>query len=314
MKKMINKVHLEGYLYEHTLELKKSGPNSKKPGTEYIAGEIKIATDNAMTNIIPVHFSYVTEMTGGGKPNATFTTLKNIVDGNIGAYMKVGDKAGKLKIDTAIALNEFFSDKINPGNLELVSTKRYEGGFVHAVDVIEEDEKLRNTFECDMLINGAVRKEGDPDKNTVDKVVIKGAIFDFRNALLPIEFSVLNPAAMDYFESLELNPNTNPLFTKLFGRQVSEIVIKKTVEESAWGEDIVKESKSTRKDFIITNASRVPYEFGEEGVLTVDEVNEAIKNREMYLATLKQKREEYNASKAAPAAAAAVPTAGTFNF
>ena len=44
MKKMINNVHLEGWLYEHNLELKTSGANSKNPGTEYITGTVSIAT------------------------------------------------------------------------------------------------------------------------------------------------------------------------------------------------------------------------------------------------------------------------------
>jgi hypothetical protein len=33
MKNVINKTYIEGLLYEHTLELKTSGPNSKTPGT-----------------------------------------------------------------------------------------------------------------------------------------------------------------------------------------------------------------------------------------------------------------------------------------
>ena len=55
MKNMKNEFHIEGYLYEHTLEKKVSGPKSANPGTEYITGEIKIATDDELTNIVPVH-------------------------------------------------------------------------------------------------------------------------------------------------------------------------------------------------------------------------------------------------------------------
>ena len=40
MKSMINKTHIEGLLYQHTLEVKKSGPNSAKPGTIFISGNI----------------------------------------------------------------------------------------------------------------------------------------------------------------------------------------------------------------------------------------------------------------------------------
>lgn len=84
MKAMINKSHVEGILYEHDLELKTSGPNSKNPGTQFITGTVSIATDDAGLNIVPVHFTYVTATTAKGGTNATFTTLKNIIDGVIG--------------------------------------------------------------------------------------------------------------------------------------------------------------------------------------------------------------------------------------
>ena len=46
MKKMINTTHIEGLLYEHKLELRESGPNSKNPGTKFIMGTVDIATDD----------------------------------------------------------------------------------------------------------------------------------------------------------------------------------------------------------------------------------------------------------------------------
>lgn len=311
MKVMINKTHIEGILYEHDLELKTSGPNSKNPGTEFISGTVSIATDDAGVNVVPVHFTYVTATTAKGNANATFTTLKNIIDGVIGTQMKDGkDKAGKLRIDSALGLNEFYSDR--NGKEELVSAKRNEGGFVHTCDVLNEDEKTRNTFECDMLITNCRRIEADPEKNIAEKVIVKGAIFDFRKSLLPIEFTALNPNAMNYFEDLGAS-QSNPVFTKVWGRQVSETVVKKTVEESAFGEAAVKETKSTRRDFVITGASKEPYIWDDESTMTAAELTEAIANREVYLAGVKQRQDEYKASKGqAPANAA--PAQGAFNF
>ena len=83
MRKVVNRTHVEGYLYQHTLELKESGPNSKNPGTKFISGNIEVATDDAMVNIVPVHFTYVTATTASGKENATFGTLMNIINGVI---------------------------------------------------------------------------------------------------------------------------------------------------------------------------------------------------------------------------------------
>lgn len=311
MKAMINKSHIEGILYEHDLELKTSGPNSKNPGTQFISGTVSIATDDAGLNIVPVHFTYVTATTAKGGTNATFTTLKNIVDGVIGSQMKDGkDRAGKIRIDSAIGLNEFYTDR--NGTEELVSAKRNEGGFVHTCDALNEDEKTRNTFECDMLITNCRRVEANPDKNIPEKVIVKGAIFDFRKSLLPVEFSALNPNAMNYFEDLGAT-QANPVFTKVWGRQVSETVVKKTVEESAFGDAAVKETRSSRRDFVITGAAKEPYVWDDESTMTAAELTEAIANREVYLAGVKQRADEYKASKgAAPANAA--PAAGAFNF
>ena len=107
-KKMINTTHIEGLLYEHKLELRESGPKSKNPGTKFIMGTIDIATDDACTNVVSIHFTYVTEKTAKGSTNATFTTLMHIIEGKFGSVMEHGqNKAVKLRIDSALALNEF---------------------------------------------------------------------------------------------------------------------------------------------------------------------------------------------------------------
>ena len=312
---MINKTHIEGLVYEHALELKVSGPNSKNPGTEFIMGTLNIATDDACVNIVPVHFTYVTATTSKGNANATYTVLKNIIDGVIGSYMKDGaDKAVKLRVDSALGLNEFFTDR--NGKEELVSAKRNEGGFIHvANDGINEDEKLRNTFEVDMVITNVRRVEADEERDLPEKVVIKGAIFDFRKALLPVEFSATNPNAMNYFEGLGAT-SKEPVFTKVWGRQISETIVKTITEESAFGEASVREVKNTRRDFVITGAAKEPYAWDDESTITVKELNEAIAARETYLATVKQRQDEYKASKGQAAGATSVitPAAGAFNF
>lgn len=309
-KTMINQTHIEGVLYEHNLEAKVSGEASKNPGTPFIAGTISIATDDAMTNIVPIHFSYVTATFGSGKPNDTYTTLSNIVNGTFGTYMKDGaDKAVKLRVDSALGLNEFYTER--NGKEELVSAKRNEGGFVHKVDALDEDEKVRNTFKADMVITCVTHMDGDDEKGLPEKCVVKGAIFDFRKSLMPVEFSATNPNAMRYFEGLEASQK-NPVFTCVWGRQVSETVVKQIRTESAFGEDEVREVKNTRRDFVITGASKEPYLWDDESSITAVELNEAIQKREVDLAAMKKRQDEYRASKAAPKAAA--PAAGGFNF
>lgn len=308
----INKSHIEGRLYQHSLELKVTGPNSANPGTEFISGNIEIATDDACLNIVPVHFTYVTAITSKGKVNATFNTLKNIIDGKSSTVVTDGaENASMFRIDSAIGLNEFYTER--NGKEELVSAKRNEGGFVHEVTALDADEKVRNTFETDMIITSTRMVEADEERNLPEKLIIRGVIFDFRKSILPVEFSVLNPNAISYFESLEPS-NQNPVFTKIRGRQVSEVVVKTITEESAFGEDYVKEVKNTRKDFVITSAQKEPYEWDDEKTITAAELKEAMAARETYLATVKQRQAEYKASKTNPVATTSNVAVGGFDF
>ena len=226
--------------------------------------------------------------------------------------MKDGaEKAVKLRVDSAIGLNEFYTDR--NGKEELVSAKRNEGGFVHKVDVIDSDEKVRNTFKVDMLINCVTHVEADDERNIGEKAIVKGAIFDFRKSLLPVEFSATNPNAIAYFESLGATQK-EPVFTSVWGRQVSEVLVREIRTESAFGEDEVREVKNTRRDFVITGAAKEPYIWDDESTITATELNEAIQKREIDLAAMKKRQDDYKASRNAIQPAASAPAAGGFNF
>ena len=46
MKKIINRCHIEGFLYEADLQERVTGEKSKNPGTPFIMGTISLATIN----------------------------------------------------------------------------------------------------------------------------------------------------------------------------------------------------------------------------------------------------------------------------
>ncbi len=307
MKKMINETHIEGYLYDHSLELKVSGENSKKPGTQFIQGEIQVATDNECLNIVSVHYTYVTATTSKGSADSRWAVLNNIINGVYGTVMAKGkDNAAKVRIDSAIALNDFYVDR--EGQETLVSAKRNEAGFIHIVDSIAEDEKTRNTFKTDMIITNVRHIDADEDKKLSERAIVKGAIFDFRGALLPVEFTALNSGAINYFEGLDASAK-EPVFTKVWGRQVSQVIVRKIVEESAFGDASVREVRNSHKDWVITGASQEPYVWDDESTITAAELTKAMSDRETYLAGIKQRRDEYLASKNGGNS-----TTGGFNF
>lgn len=292
-KTMINQTHIEGYVYEHKLELKTSDENSKNPGTEFINGTLSIATDDEMLNVVQVHFTYVTAVTSKGKKNATFDVLQAIIEGKIGSVMKHGkENAGKVRIDSAIGLNEWYDTKTQGS--PLVSVKRNEGGFVHQVTELG-DPKTRATFNADIVITKATRIEADEERNRPEKVIVSGYIFDFRKTIMPVDFSVTAPRAMDYFEGLEATEK-NPTFTRVQGNQVSQTVVREIKEESAFGDAAVREVRNSYRDFVINWAQAEPYMWDDEETILASEFSKAMSEREIYLAEIKKRQDEYQAN------------------
>lgn len=294
MKKMKNSYHCEGLVYQHALEAKVSGEKSKKPGTEYITGTVDIATDDDCTNIVQVHYTYVTPLTNKGTENKTYTVLANILNGTFGNVMANGkENAVKVRVDTGIALNDFYSDRTN----EMVAAKRNEGGFIHTTGPWATDDLGKNRFEVDMVITGIKRQEADPEKDLPEKGILHGCIFDsYRNTMYPMDFSVLNPKAIDYFEGEEPSPK-HPLFTRLKGKEVSATIKKKITEESAFGEPIVREVINSRKDFVVDWAQTDPYEWDTEDTITAEELSQLMADREVHLADVKRRYDENKAAK-----------------
>ena len=315
MKKMINSEKIEGRLYTHNLTIKQvQNKESKNYGTDFISGTVDVATDEELLNVIQVHFTYVTETTGSGKTNQTYVNLKKIIEGAKTVISDGPEEAMKLRIDTALALNDFYNN-----NGDLVSTKVNEGGFVTILNGELSPEEERNTFTADMLITSVIRTEADPEKNVEkDYLTVKGAIFNFRNNLLPVDFKVTNEQGMEYFESLDAS-QSNPVFTKLWGKIKSANIVNEVKEDTAFGEAAVRTYTKKVKEWIITGSAKEPYDFGDETVLTTDELTKAMQDRELLLADTKKRNEEYKNNKSTEnkqpvAAPAKQVVTQTFNF
>lgn len=313
MKFKENREKIEGRVYQFDLSIKTvQNESSKNYGTEFISGNLEVAVDEDILNVIPVHFTYVVEQTKNGKKNATYTALKKIIEEGKTIIADGKDEATKVRIDTALGLNEFYTQ-----DDQLVSVKTNEGGFVTIINELGPVEE-RNTFATDIIITNVSRVEADEEKNIKeDYAIVKGAIFDFRGALLPIDFVVRNPQGLNYFEDLGAS-GSNPIYTKVWGKINCETITRVVEEESAFGEAAVRTYERKTKEWVITGSSRVPYEFGDEEVLTSEELTKLMQDRELMLADLKKRNDEYKAQKASQTTAAPktqnVAKQGTFNF
>lgn len=322
MRKNLNTITVAGYVHSfgdangrNKLEVKVTGPNSKNPNTEYIAGVINVAIDEMGLNVIPVNFTYVTAVYAkSGKSNPNFAILKRLAETGKTWLTDGKDGADKVKIDGSLGLNEFYVTE--NGEDRLVSTKVNEGSFISLINELPAESE-RSSFKVDMLITAINHKDGDEEKGTTDYTNVRGAIFNFRNEILPLDLIVRNPQGMSYFESLD--PSEEPIYTKVWGKINCTTTITESVEESAFGESSVRTFEKKQREWIITGTAKDTYEFGDPEVLTAEEIIKAKGDREVTLAEMRKRREEYAATKATPAAAPAAPAApkakvGNFSF
>ena len=292
--KFKNSTFAEGFVYSHKLEKRVTGEQSKNPGQTYIRGSIDVATNDDCNNIVTFNFTYVTPTTNTGAKNATYSVLEDVITGAIKNVMTDGkENAGKVRIDSAFALNEWYNTKEK--DCPLVSTLRNEGGFVHQIETLNPEEEKRTKFSADMVVTKARRVEANAEKGEPEKVIASGYIFNFKNEIMPVEFTVLENDAMNYFEDME-----KPFFTEVRGIQQSLVLKREVREESAFGEDSVREVTTNKKAFVINWGRKEPYEWDSDTTITGADVKKLLSDREVYLATIKARQEEFQAQKAAP--------------
>lgn len=295
MKKM-NVVKIAGRVYECKVEKRVS-----KAGVEYFGGDLSVAIDEEGVNVIPVSFIYVTREYGNGgagaKKNPNFDILDKIVSGPTWA-LNGKDAALKVEIDGSIALNPFVD---RDGNL--VTPKRVNGSFVRIVNSLKETDT--NDFRVDMFINKVTRVEVNEERHIPeDYVTVRGGVFDFRETLVPVEFTVKNKDGMAYFENLDVNEK-NPVFTKLWGKINCETKRTEISEESAFGTAAVRFVERKTKEWVITGTAKEVYDFDEDSAdLKPSELEEAKQKLEIQLADVKKRHEDYVNSKTTTSAPA----------
>ena len=302
-KEFINEERIEGYIYSigsnfNQLSERTSGENSKNPGTPYIAGDLDIAVDEDGLNVVTVHYTYVTPTYAkSGKPNSTYTTLKRIIDNPEKTWL-TGGKENAFKVQctkVSIGLNDFIA-----GDGKKVSAMRNQGGFCTIVDEFSKDAE-RNKFTADMLITKVTHIDADPEKNIKeDFTTVSGAIFGYGQnlpALLPVSFVVRNQLGMAYFEGLEPSYQA-PVFTKVWGQINCKTVTTVKKEESAFGEAAVQTYERKSREYVITGTAKVPYDFGDEKVLTKEEVIAMDQARQIMLAEIEKRANENKVNQA----------------
>lgn len=279
--KWMNSVTVQGYIFSHTLQNRTS-----KKGVPYISGIIRVATDESASNVVDVHFGYVTETFGkSGKSNQSYSVLQNIID-NSKTWEMFGEGSTKVRISGNVDVNDFYNREG-----ELVSAKRVSGSFVHVIDNMPNGGFVG--FNVDMIISGCVERERDDMPSYLD---LRGYVFNFRNDILPITLSVHEQSGIDYFLGQDIS-NNNPMVTNVRGEIISTTIVQETEIEGAFGAPQVRTSTREFRAWDVTWAAPEPQEWDDESTITKKELKQALADREVYLAEQKQRQEEYRNNK-----------------
>ena len=318
MRKTKNSATIIGRIYDHKLvekTVQKQGANFGKP---FIRGSIDIVTDDEGLNVVTVNYTYESTYYSSGKKNRTYDALKSIIDGQAKKVVDVGfDNATIVKCDTGIEINDFCVENKTTKEIEMVSAKRLGGGFLTVIgkDKVPPAINKRNIFDCDMLITDAQLIVAEED-GAEDYLRIKGTVFNFAGAIIPVEFICRDKNGIKYFESLDASAE-NPTFTEVWGNVNSQTIVEKKEEESAFGETLVTERTKSVKEYVVVGAKPDTYEIGED--ITTEEFKTKVADREAHLAEVRANFEEYQKSQAEDDlsfgnAGSAPAAAGGFNF
>lgn len=287
----VNKVNIEGYVFSiednrgfNKLAKAETGPNSKNPGSPYIRGVVNIATDDEGLNVVPVYFTYVIPTYKNGNPNATYETLAEMIDmdaaGTLKTFVNSGTDAMKVRVDGDIELNDWLDREGN-----MVASKRVRGSFLHTVTA---PFNPKATFEAEMLISNAATREVE---NGDDYMSLNGYVFNFRGDVLPISFSVNGEAGIKYFEDQDIS-STNPLFTRIWGNMITNVIGSEKVVESAFGAPKVESTTRTLSAWNVDGCSTESLEFDSESTITKDELKQKLQERETRVQTEKMRQEQ----------------------
>lgn len=293
MKKMLNRVDIQGYVYEHDLKISKvKKTDSPNFGKEFITGKVSIATDEECVNVVTVKFGYVTPTTKNGSPSKNYEVLEKIMNGGATVVANGKENALKVKVSPSLICNDFYNR-----DGELVSGKSLDGGFISIVNSVEPKAK----FEVDFFATKATHVDENPDKQTPEYVKVDGYVFTFNGAIHPVTLNVKNELGMSFFENNV--EDKKPLFVKVGGDIISKSIKVTKEEQGAWS-TIVKEYTQSFKEYLINEANE-PYDLNDDSILTQDEFKKALADREVHLAEVKQQYEERQNAPATPAAAPA---------
>lgn len=263
-----NKVFIEGTLIEvrHQEWKSKEGLNIE---LDIEVAENEVHTVHGMTRY----------KKKDGSDNGIAKGYQTVIDEYL-SVAKVGrEQADKVRVTQGkIDVNEYFGE-----DEKLKSFPQLKTNFVNRLNPTDEFNP-RAEFEAEIFVKSVV-PEMKNDEET-GRVKVNAIIPLFGGKVIPFEFMVVEEGAEFVTDNYEVGSTA-----RVFGKIVNFKEVKETEVEVAFGKPQKKISTKTVREYLIT-AGNEAYEEDNVNRYTIEQIQQAMVERETYLAELKNKKND----------------------
>ena len=293
LKQAENSVKIEGILSEIDL---KTGTSTKNGKTiEYIGGSIKVRVTQVLNgeNVdldIPV-FMFSNKLKNDGNPNPAYASIERVMNEYVSIAAGGIDAADRVRITNAnIRMNEYYGQ-----GGQLNSYPRINASFVTKVtDLTKFNPEA--TFSTVFMI-AAMGYETDKDGvQKENRFKIRGILPQYGGKVDVVDFYATTPSVISAVSSYWSEKDT----VKVNGKLNFTSVVEEKMVEVDFGEPRMERRTVSVSELIITGGTQTPLDG--DFAFDEDEINEALKARQAYLAELKEKAKDKEPKKAATTA------------
>ena len=294
LKQAENSVKIEGILSEIDL---KTGTTTKNGKTvEYIGGSIKVRVNQILNgeNVdldIPV-FMFSNKLKNDGNPNPAYASIERVMNEYVSIAAGGIDAADRVRITNAnIRMNEYYGQ-----GGQLNSYPRINASFVTKVTDLTKFNPDA-TFSAVFMI-AAMGHETDKDGvQKENRFKIRGILPQYGGKVDVVEFYATTPCVISAVSSYWTEMDT----VKGNGKLNFTSVVEEKMVEVDFGEPRMERRTVSVSELIITGGTQTPLDG--DFAFDEDEIIDALKERQAYLAEQKEKAAKAKDTKktAAPA-------------
>ena len=290
LKQAENSVKIEGILSEIDLKTGSTVRNGKT--IEYIGGSIKVRVTQVLNGAnvdldIPV-FMFSNKLKNDGNPNPAYASIERVMNEYVSIAAGGIDAADRVRITNAnIRMNEYYGQ-----GGQLNSYPRINASFVTKVTDLSKFNP-EATFSAVFMI-AAMGHETDKDGvQKENRFKIRGILPQYGGKVDVVDFYATTPSVISAVSSYWSEKDT----VKVNGKLNFTSVVEEKMVEVDFGEPRMERRTVSVSELIITGGTQTPLDG--DFAFDEDEINEALKARQAYLAELKEKAKDKEPKKAA---------------